>query len=100
MKEDEYLAAAERGPSIERRAAIARTGDDAIGEGICQQRGAVAAAAIDDDHFSAASSQRREALQRRDDDCRFIKYRNDDSQPSHGGNIAGKAAVGQPRLNG
>ena len=55
MKEDEYLAAAERGPSIERRAAIARTGDDAIGEGICQQRGAVAAAAIDDDHFSAAA---------------------------------------------
>ena len=99
MKEDEYLAAAERGPSIERRAAIARTGDDAIREGTCQRHCAVAAAAIDDDHFSAAGSQGREGLQRGGDDCRFIEYRNDDSQPSHSGNIAGKAAVGQPRLN-
>ena len=100
MKEDEYLATAQRGPSIECRAAIARTGDDAIGEGICQRCGAVAAAAVDDDYFSAAGSQRREGPQRGGDDRRFIEYRNDDTESPHSGNIAGKAAVGQPRPNG
>jgi len=102
MKEDEYFAAAERSPDLECRAAVARTGDDAIGERMRQRRGVVAAAAIDNNHFGAAGPQRRKRLQRRRDDRRFIEYGNNDSEPphiaKHVGNIAGKAAVGQPCL--
>jgi hypothetical protein len=81
MKEEEHVAAAERGPGIQCRAAVARTGDHAIGEGIGQRGGAVAAAAIDDDDFGAAGPQWRERLQRRGDDRRFIEDRNDNRQP-------------------
>ncbi len=100
MKEDERVGGSERGPGIHRRAAVARPRDHTIGKGARQRGSAVAAAAIDHDDFSAARPQWRERLQRRDDDRRFIEHSNDNRQPPHSGNIADKAAVRQPCLNG
>ncbi len=65
MQEQQRIAAAERGARIHRRAAAARSGDDAIGKGLRKARRAVAAAAIDDDDFGAARAQRRKRLQTR-----------------------------------
>jgi hypothetical protein len=78
MKKDKHIAAAERGSGIQCRAAVARTGDHAIGEGLRQRRAAVAAAAVDHDHVGTAGPQRRECLQCGGDDRRLVEHRNDD----------------------
>ncbi len=78
MQEQECRAAAERGAGVHRRAAAARGGDDAVGEGSCKRGRAVAAAAVDHDHFGAAATQRRQRFERGDHDCRLVENRQHD----------------------
>jgi hypothetical protein len=100
MKKNEHITAAMRRPGIHRGAAVARAHDHAIRQGARQRHGCVAAAA-NHDHLGAARPQRRQRLQCSGDDCRLVERWNDDGKPPrlkmHAGNIADKAAVGQPR---